>query len=373
MLSPEQLAMRHTGIGGSEIGVLAGLSRWSTPIAIYEAKVNGAAPLDSFRVEFGLEFEAPIANLYARREGRFLVPCGTIRHPERPFAFATLDRAVFSRREDFAGHGEALTREELAGAEKGLEIKTTTWRLAREWGEPGSDQVPDYYLAQATWEMGCTGIHRLDMAVLFDADRLEVYRLEFNARLFDALCEIAARFMRDHVQARRPPPPDASDAYAHYLERQFPAGNGQILPASPELEDSVIRYAQLKEAAKRLEQLTELEKNRIRAAIGEADGLESARFGRLTWKKTKDTTTFDAAAAYQDARAVAALLVERLPAGPEREGLEKRLRELETAHRKTRAGFRRFHGRWAGEADLALRRLSLSLDAVTTEEENQHE
>lgn len=370
-LTKKQQQLRALAIGSSEIGVLAGLSRWSTPIAIYEAKVMGYEQDATLAMDLGVELEEPIARVYAKRQQRFLTRVDTLVDEIRPYAVASCDRAVYLTRETWKKDARAKADlDDLKGAEKLLECKSTTWRMAYEWGKPGTDEVPEYFLAQTNWQMGTTRVPACDIAVLFDRDRYEVYCLTLNHPLFEGLYEIASQFMVDHVLAKVPPPPDASERYAEYLARAFPIAKlgkkekENLIAPSQEAEDAVLLYAKLKLAVKRIEAHLVLASNRIKKEIGPAHGLISPRFGKITWKATKDGTKFDAKAAYTDVSTLAGLLINRLPTGDERAGLEARLRAIPGTHTKPKPGHRQFHSLWSNEAKLDIAQVGITFDKL---------
>lgn len=372
-LTKKQQGLRAAAIGSSEVGVLAGLSRWSTPIAIYEAKVMGFELDANLAMDLGVELEEPIARVYAKRQQRFLTRVDTLIDPSKPYAVASCDRAVYLSRESWTKDLRAkANREDLKAAEKILEVKSTSWRMAHEWGDEGTDEVPDYFLAQTTWQMGVTGVKACDIAVLFDKDRFQVYRLILNQELFEGLYEIAARFMVDHVEPQKPPPPDASERYAEYLARAFPIGKlgkkepETLITASEEGEAAVLLYAKLKLAVKRIEAHLVLASNRIKEEIGTTHGLVSPRFGKITWKQTKDGTKFDSLAAFNDVAVLAGLLINRMPAGDERTGLEARLRAIPGTHTAKKPGHRQFHSVWSNEAKLDISEVGIMFDKLAS-------
>lgn len=272
-------------MGASEIAALAGLSKWSSPIAIYEAKVLGTTRESSLRMELGDLLEEPIAKLYARETGRHLRKCVTLRHPEREIMLATPDRVVFASKPP-----PGLPLED---ADRLLQIKTTGWRQRDEWGAPGTDAIPAEYLAQVQWEMAVTGVPCCDVAVLVDRDEFLIYTVTKDAELVEGLYEVAARFWTDHVLARVPPPPDASERYAEYLARVHPREKSDVmLPAPPEVEALAfeLREAELRRVA--AETAEDALKNQIRAFIGDAAGTTGS-FGRITWKANASSARTD--------------------------------------------------------------------------------
>jgi putative phage-type endonuclease len=358
MLTKEQLELRRSGIGASEIAVLAGLSRWSSPVAIYESKVSDPPDTPSLAADLGTMLEEPVAQLYSARTGFNLATCGTLRHPVQAFALATPDRIAFPTFSAPPQHIEDWPA--LKGADRNVEIKTTTWRLKDEWGEEGTDQVPEYYLAQVTWQMGVTGLTTTDVAVLFDRDEWRVYTVPFNEELWFGLLEVGGRFWRDNVLAGVPPPPDASDRYKEFLGRAFPGNSGTVLALEAgDVRESVMdRYAKLQLLEKWVGDEKKLAANQLRSFIGDNKGLTSATLGSLSkvWNKPGTGTDWEGLAR-------AALTPEQLNA-------------LVPQHQsETRAGYWKLMPRWSKEwkSDAAstlrggLERLGLPAGAAEEE------
>jgi putative phage-type endonuclease len=299
-LSKEQLEQRRTGITASEIAVLAGLSRWSSPVAIWEEKMGVQVPREgNLATELGDLLEEPVAKLYARRhEGLHLVRSRTLRHPVQSLALATPDRIAFeSRRDTKAWIADPA---ECAGAVRNVEIKTSSWRMRHEWGEPGTDAVPEYYLLQTQWQMGVVGMKLTDVAVLFDREEFGVYTVPFNEQLWLGLLEIAERFWRDHVVTGQPPPPDATERYKEFLSRAFPTTNGivQAVADGDAREALMAQYGRLKLVEKLLDGELKLMGNQLRTLIGADKGLASTRVGSISrvWTKPSVGTDWEALA-----------------------------------------------------------------------------
>src|SRR4051812_24779541 len=130
-LTPDQLKMRLSGIGGSEIAVVVGISPYAGFIDVWAVKVEGRVFEGNAATRRGQILEPAVAAWYAEETGAQLREVGTIRHPTREIALATPDRIAT-----------------LAGSERLVEIKTANLRQIDKWGEPGTDEVPAQYLAQ---------------------------------------------------------------------------------------------------------------------------------------------------------------------------------------------------------------------------------
>ncbi len=294
-LTEEQQAIRSTGIGGSEIGVLAGLSRWATQIEIYERKLGLKPDEHSFHLERGNFFEPAMISWYEARTGKKTVQRGTMRHPALARVLATPDALILG--------------EDMLTPEACLEVKMPNHRTWHEWGEPGTDQVPASYLAQATWEAACAGVGRTDVAAIIDGD-LAIYPVSFDAELFAQLAEIAQAFWINHIEKRLPPPPDGSASYAESLARRFPGVRREVLDATPDIEAAAIAYREAKAKLDATEAEAERLKQELQERIGDAKGVRGS-FGSISWSEVAGRESIDTKALKTAMPDVAAKFVKR--------------------------------------------------------------
>ncbi len=369
-LTPAQKELRKTGVGASEIAALIGISKWATPIAIYEAKVHGFELESSYAMELGTEFEAPIARIWARREKRFIAIVDTLRHPDPsfPFAIATPDRAVYTSAAARGDGRRKQTRAEIEGAEKILQVKSTNWRMRHLWGDEGTDSIPDEYVAASHWEGAVAGKQIVDFAVDFDKTELKTYRVIVDLGIFAAMHEIAARFMIDHVQARKPPDPDSTERYHEFLTRMFPRQTTEDFdPVAAEEADilqAIEIFAKLKAGEKRIEALKRLARNKIEARIGGAAGIKGS-FGKISWKKTKDKAVVDWKKVADESMRIAGVVVNTLPEGDMRAELAADLRKLIDESTTPKVGHRMMRPTWSDSLQLDAQVIELRLEAAT--------
>lgn len=373
-LTEEQRALRRLGVTASEVAVLAGVSRWSTPIAVFEEKMGIAAPdEDSLASELGTMLEEPIARIHARRAGLHLVTCGTLRSAETPLALATPDRAAFVAA---PGVTHVDTMEAMEGASHLVEIKSTSWRMAKAWGEPGTDAVPEEYLCQAIWQMGVTHAPRVDVVALFDKDRIETYTVTWHEELWLGLLEIAQRFWRDCIVAKRPPPPDASERYREYLDRAWPRATGKlvVVPADSDVEAIAYTWAKARDLRARLDALVKKQQHALQAAIGDNLGV-SGRFGTVKWHRSPGKSSkLDAATLATELEALAGMALQRLQeTGADVGPLVEQLRGARERHTKPPRPFNQVRATWAPTIAAHLEGITIPLDRLeaATDEEDE--
>lgn len=280
-LTEEQQELRRTGVTGSEIAAVAGLSRWSSPIDVYQRKLGLVPePEQNEHMERGTFLEAGLRRWLEHRKGYRVRQTGTLRHPDLDFVVATPDGAAHD-----------IDTSELVAA---VEIKSPSFRTADDWDDPTvhPDGIPVYYIPQVTWEMAVLGADVCDVAALLGGE-LRVYTVPYNAQLFEVLVEKAREFWR-HVQDRTPPPVDGSGSASRWLKEQFPSHDPDMKPreATPEIIGTIYQYHDACEQLKAAEAAKQLAENMIKEWIGDAPGVEGP-FGKISWKKTKDREGWD--------------------------------------------------------------------------------
>lgn len=210
MLNREEfLARRRSGIGGSDIAAVCGLSPWRSAVDVYFDKIGETPEPEEptpkgprASLYWGTVLEDVIARAYMEWTGRRVVRyTRLLRSPDRPWEIGDIDRLVIDDGAKIAAKpkGEIVCR-------RGLEIKTARVR-SEEWGEEGTDQIPVQYFAQVQWYMGLApSIEEFDVAVLFGGSDFAIYPIARDDSIIAKLREAAARFWRC-VEDRTPPAP----------------------------------------------------------------------------------------------------------------------------------------------------------------------
>lgn len=195
----EWLALRQSGIGGSDIAAIIGVSPYATAYDVFQSKTQ---PLNTDAMSefayWGTVLEDTVAREFAKRSGLKVQNVNfMMRHPVHTFAVANIDRAIVNR--DIAGNVRykdgKLTTDQI------VEIKTASEYVGKNWGNEDSDEVPDQYQCQAQWYMGVTDTQVCHMAVLIGGNKYRQYRIERNQDLIDVLFETAHDFWHNHVLA----------------------------------------------------------------------------------------------------------------------------------------------------------------------------
>lgn len=245
--SPEWLALRADGLGGSEIAAVLGLSPWESRFSLWHRKRGEAAPqADSDEMRAGRYLEPAVAAMFAdaRPELR-LRRAGTYRSRERPWQIANPDRIITGP----------------AGREV-LEIKTA--RSADSWGEPGTDEIPVYYRAQVLHYLDVLGLQVARIAVLIGGTNLREYVVNWNVEEAELLREAGAEFMRTVERGERPSIDEHAETY-RVIRESHPDLDDVEVEISRELAWQYRTAVDAYRAA-------EVEKRRATAALADALG-----------------------------------------------------------------------------------------------------
>lgn len=168
--SPEWHELRKTGIGGSDIAALCGVSPWTSPFALWAKKTGKIddASGTSEVMEWGNLLEPVIIERLSQHYGyNIKTDVGTWAHPKRPWQLANPDGLIMD--DDTADWGI-------------LEIKTS--RFEDGWGSVAEDEigdasgVPVHYRTQVQWYMQTFDLSFAIVAVLFGGSKLRRYRVE---------------------------------------------------------------------------------------------------------------------------------------------------------------------------------------------------
>lgn len=187
--SPEWLEARRQGIGGSDIGVILGLSPWSTPHDLWMAKVHGDSFEGNEAMEWGKRLEPVIVDKWSEGHPEYTVspPPGLAVDSRHPVALASADGLLST--------GLAWdARTEPIGV---LEVKTGS----APWKSP-----PPNYLAQLQWYLGVYGVETGFFALLAEGRHFQSFAVEADPGWYQMAVSRAEEWWERYVQAKVEPP-----------------------------------------------------------------------------------------------------------------------------------------------------------------------
>lgn len=202
------LLTRRSGIGGSDVAAVLGLSKWRSALALYVEKVSEAPPDETASeiADWGRIFEPVILRQYAQRTKRKVVRGGKLmRGKTASHHLITLDGVQFHRVPTGAkGPGVA-------------EVKTTGYAESYAKGLPVEVQI------QIQWELFVTGASWATCIWLpFPERRMQWIDVLPHPFFQEQLVEAVDNFWREHVLKRVPPDPDGSESSMLALRALFP-------------------------------------------------------------------------------------------------------------------------------------------------------
>lgn len=255
-------ADRATGVGGSDVPVILGLSRWESPYGLWLIKTGRVTPDDAGNefTEFGHRAEPMLADWFADAHDplRVVGAQRSVTHPDFPHHRATLDGLVV----------------EGAGSDPiGVWEAKTTGRADNAFWQRVEPQVQ--------WQMWVTGLDRAWVTVL--ADRSCSHRE--LVRDDDTIARIreAVEAFWWHVEVDVAPPVDDTEATADALGAAWPDPDPE---ASVELPDELVAtLANLRQQRKELDGELRLLENEVKALLGDATAGTVGGVPVVTWRK----------------------------------------------------------------------------------------
>jgi putative phage-type endonuclease len=273
MLTKQQKIERQSGIGGSDVAGILGVSNWATPYSVWKSKVDPVSDEDDTNesMYWGNVLEDVVRQEFAKRTGLTVIADGKLhRHPDYPWMLANVDG-------------------EIEGLNEGLEIKTASEFAGKGWGSD-SDSVPEYYLTQGMHYCAVRGWDAVHFAVLIGGNKYRQYRVEADPELIADLIEMERAFWHDYVLPKIPPPMTAEEC----LMANPRSTAGALVEASQPVVAACRKLQELKKALKEIETEAGKAEATIKEAIGSNEGLVLDGKTIATWKNNKDKTVFDA-------------------------------------------------------------------------------
>ncbi|WP_423380292.1 YqaJ viral recombinase family protein [Burkholderia sp. LMG 32019] len=273
------LAVRRTGIGGSDAAAAVGLNPYMSALELWLDKTGRAEgmprpdPADSTSPTYwGTLLEPIVAAVYTQQTGNKVRKVNAVlRHPTIPWMLANIDREIVSARDVQI-----------------LECKTAGEYGARLW----RDGPPEYVQLQVQHQLAVTGKTAAHIAVLLCGQALEVHRIERDDALIGRLIELEARFWR-FVETDTPPPADGSESADRALRHLYPGHSETIDFSDDRMLSSV--FADLIAVRAEIETRQTLEaqfKQTIQQAMGDATRAVFET-GSVSFKRSKDSSSVD--------------------------------------------------------------------------------
>lgn len=296
----EWLALRNTGIGGSDAGSVMNMNQYGSPLTVWMDKTGRSKPKDlsdNEAVQVGNILEPLIRNHvlpeYLEQQGieaEVIAPTHMYRSIENPFMIINVDGFLKIRWEEYPEDDPKYVN--LKHKLVGLEIKTGNAYTLSKWGGKDGNEIPDSYYAQVQHYMAGTGLDEFWVFGLIGNNRL--LRViprndEFIARMVEAERDLWEKVELNDILFA--PMPSGSDSD---MEALFELGSPQE-ESTVDLSDvqvSVDRLDSYKAEIKDLKEKEALEKQRVIMALGHSKYGESPNGYKVTFSRF-DRSSFD--------------------------------------------------------------------------------
>lgn len=276
-LTEADLALRRTGISGTESSAVVGLSQWMTPTDVWMAKKH--PEINRFKatpvMQAGTRLQPIIAQWYADNVDVTLYETASFKSELYPFIVGSPDYLI-------------------QGQCKGVEIKFAMEFSRGHWGEPGTDEVPEDYLCQCYHYMLLTGYDAWDVAVLIGGWDFRIYHLLRDEEMCSMLLEAEKNFYEKYIVGNEVPPYDHGDSLRNYIRRRWPRNTpGRVIEVRPEDHDTIQRLINLRQARTELIRAKEKSESAVREVqriMEDATALNWTFQGlSITWKNNRDS------------------------------------------------------------------------------------
>lgn len=195
LTNEEWLEYRRQGIGGSDYGIIYGISGFKTARDVYMDKL-GYTPFwepesSWFTLEYGHANEELVAKAFYDRTGyKPYAVRKMFRHPTYYWMIADVDYFVDIK------DSEGKIRTYI------LEIKTTSYQNRSNWGDEYAPQIPAGYVLQGRSYACVTNVSGIIYACLYDnnINSLIIRTLERDLNKEAELIEAGRRFWQNHVE-----------------------------------------------------------------------------------------------------------------------------------------------------------------------------
>lgn len=270
----------RSGIGGSDIAAVFGLSPWKSRYALYLEKtavpesVKTPEPTGgSAALYWANQQKRLIAKAYIRKTGCLLKKSTKI----------TRD----SNRRFFHGHLDFFLTGTASEPEKALEC-VSAFLPNDQWGPDGGCRIPPYYAMKVQWYMGlCPNLSSMDVAVLFGGRDFRIYRIRRDNELIAHLRRHAEIFWQEHVEKRLPPAPLTEEE----VREIYPNPVRKTVQATKDMEEMLRHYRRICDVQEQAEKVRRILRDGILCGMGDSAVLTDSKGEPLATFKTNSAGT----------------------------------------------------------------------------------
>lgn len=257
MITDLQREERRKFIGSADAAAIAGLDPWRSAWDVYNEKVYGTVDRTTEAMATGNRLERAVLDWFASEETRPLLR----------------DHLRIGRDGLRAANHDAL----IEDSREGVEAKTSrilTWMYPTveepEWGEDGSEDVPDHVYVQCQHQMYVSDLAVVHVPVLIGGRGWMKFRVRRDEKTIKTLGEKCEAFWCNHVQRKDPPSRTIPSLEIARRIRREPGKKIEIPSVDP-----VLAWENAKLALKLAEQAKENAEAVLLSLLGDAEAAET--------------------------------------------------------------------------------------------------
>jgi putative phage-type endonuclease len=201
---------RSAWIGGSDIAAVCGISPFRSALDVWLEKTG--KPIDEERTAaeeerlyFGKIIEPVILQALQERHGYHIVNRN--------------QRYIHNKHDWMRAEIDAETLSGAFADIVNVECKNVNAFARKGWGEEGTDEAPDYYVAQAMWGQEITDRSMTIAAAFFGGSSLKLFPIKRDNDVVDWLMTEGEKFWTRNVQGDIPPDPRTKEDAARMLAK----------------------------------------------------------------------------------------------------------------------------------------------------------
>jgi putative phage-type endonuclease len=262
----EWLALRKTGIGGSDAGTVCGINPYSSAMKLFYDKTGKEVEeQENEAMRQGHDLENYVVQRFTEATGLKVRRSNYMyRNTEYPFMIADVDRLV-------------------VGEDAGLECKTASAYQADKWKD---GDIPLHYMLQCYHYMAVTGKRTWYIAAVILGKEFVYHRLEWDNELIESLIHAEKRFWEDYIIPRKMPNPDGSKICNEILNQYFHSAKDKSVVKLVGFDEKLDRRAEIIKQVDSLQQeLTYIEQE-IKLFMQENERAFSEKY-RISWVNVK--------------------------------------------------------------------------------------
>ena len=254
----QEYRKNQKGIGGSDVATILGLNPYKSPFTLWLEKTGQIEPPDlrnNEYVNWGNILEPVIREQFKKVTGFEVVENHfVLQHDLHDFMVANIDGEVF----DPAFNGDPGV----------LEIKTANDRMKEFWREG----PPHHYMLQIQHYLAVLDYSYAYVAVLIGGNDFKYFRIVRDDYVIDKIIAAEMEFM-NLVETNTPPEISAHPKDSEYLSETYSEPSDEEGFLTSESERKALRYLEIQEEMKMLQEEADFIKNRIKYEAKECKAL----------------------------------------------------------------------------------------------------